>query len=44
MVVEDLLAQRGGVDMGVDFRCTDTLMAQHGLDDTQVGSAFEQCG
>ena len=41
-MLQDFLAQGGGVDVGVDFGGADGLMAQQGLDDAQVGAAFEQ--
>ena len=40
----DLGAQAVSVDVGVYLRGADILVAQHALDDTQVGSALEQMG
>lgn len=44
MMLEDFVAKASGVGMEVDFRCADLLVTQHGLDGTEVGSAFEECG
>lgn len=44
MVLEYFLTEGGGVYMGVDFGGGDALMAEHGLDDTEVGTTFEQFG
>ena len=45
MVLEDLGPEGGGVDVGVDLGGADALVAEKGLDDAEVGTAFEQgCG
>lgn len=43
MVFQYLLAQGTHVDMGVDFRRSYRFVTQHGLNDAQVGSAFQEC-
>ena len=43
MVVEYLLPQHGGIDMGINLRCSNVLMTKQRLYDTQVGSTLEQC-
>ena len=42
MMLQNFLAEHIAVDVGVDFGCFDAFMSQHGLDSTQVGSAFQQ--
>lgn len=37
------LAERSGVDVGIYLGRTNILMAQHGLDGTEVGTAMQQC-
>ena len=44
VVLEDFVAEAGAVDVDVDFGGSDAFVAQHLLDGTQVGSAFEQVG
>ena len=45
MVIEDFLAQRCGVYMGINLGRTDVFVAQHGLYGPQIGSAPQQrCG
>ena len=39
---EYLLAQETAINVRVDFSGAYLLMAQHGLDSAQVGTAFEQ--
>ena len=45
MVIEDFLAQRCGVYMGINLGRTDVFVAQHGLYGPQIGTASQQrCG
>ena len=42
MMMEDFIAQGGRVDMGIDFRGAYRLMTEHGLNGTEVGTAFQK--
>ena len=44
VVLQYFFAQGGHRDVGVDFGGADRLVTEQGLDDAQVGSAFEQGG
>ena len=44
MVQENFLTQMGGVDVSVDLGGGNGLVTKHGLDGTEVGTAFEQGG
>ena len=44
MMLDNLLAEHIPVDMGIDFGGPDAFVPQHGLDSTQVGSAFQEVG
>ena len=44
MMLDNGLAQRGRVDVGVDFGGADAFVAEQRLNDAQVGTAFEQGG
>lgn len=43
-VVEDIALPGGAVDVGVDFRGEDALVAEHFLDGTQVSAVFNEVG
>ena len=42
VVVENLFAQGGRVDMRIDFGCSNVFMTEHRLNGAQVGSAFQK--
>lgn len=44
MVEQYFLSETGGVDVGVDLGGGYGLVAEHGLDGTEIGTAFEQGG
>ena len=44
MMVDNLGAQAVGVDVGIYLGGAYVFVAQHALDDAQVGSALEQMG
>ena len=44
VMFNDFAPQSVSVHVGVNFGCSDAFMAQHALDGTQVGSAFQQVG
>ena len=44
VMLNDFAPQSVSVHVGVNFGCSDAFMAQHALDGTQVGSAFQQVG
>ena len=44
MMLQNFLSKGSCIDVGIDFCCTDAFVSQHGLDGTQIGSAFEQRG
>ena len=44
VVLDDLGAQAVGVDVGVYLRGAYVFVAEHALDDAQVGTALEQVG
>ena len=44
MMEKNLLTERGHIYMGIDFGGGDALMTEHCLDDSEVGTAFEEGG
>ena len=42
MMLQDRALPGGGVDVGVDFRREDGFVAQHLLNDTQVGAVLDE--
>ena len=42
MVLDDFGPQTAAVDVGVDLGCGDALVAQHALNGSQIGAAFQQ--
>ena len=44
MMLHNLASQTGRIDVGIYFRRADVLVPQHGLDNTQVGTVFQQVG
>lgn len=44
-MLENLGSEGGGIDVGIDLGGADAFVAEKGLDDAEVGAAFEQgCG
>ena len=43
VVVENLFAQGGCVDMRIDFGCSNVFMTEHRLNGTQVCPTLQQC-
>ena len=39
-----LLSEERSVEVGIDLRCVDTFVAEHGLNGAQIGASFEQMG
>jgi hypothetical protein len=42
MMLNDFASQTISVNMCVNFGSTDTFVSQHALDDTQIGTSFQQ--
>ena len=42
MMLNDFASQTISVNMCVNFGGTDTFVSQHALDDTQIGTSFQQ--
>ena len=43
VVIENLFAQGGRVDMRIDFGCSNVFMTEHRLNGTQVCPTLQQC-